>query len=208
MFNKHIGAELGLSYLLGGTTEGKSNFGSELHRSNNKYSMSSNMLRFIPSLVIAAGTDKVNPYAKFGVVIGAGSITINSEENYTNIDYTTGNETTDIREQKRKMNGGVAIGINGAVGALFELSDKISIYGELNAINMSYAPTKGEVIESTFNGVDELPDMTTSQKEIKYLDKVTYDYNSQPPDSEPSQLLKQKYPFGSFGINVGVVFNF
>lgn len=208
MFNKHIGAELGLSYLLGGKTEGQSYYDMEVYKGNSRYSLSANMFRFIPSIVVAAGTNKVNPYAKFGLVVGIGSVISEYESNITEIDYATGNEMTNVGEHTIKMNGGVAIGINGAVGALFELSEKISMYGELNAINMSYAPTKGEVIESILNGEDNLPNMSTRGKEIEYVDKYTRDFDNPPPDSESSKQLKQKYPFGSFGINFGVVFQF
>lgn len=206
MFNKHIGTELGLSYLVGGKTEENSYYEGDSFKSNTTRSLSSNMFRFVPAIIVSAGTEKINPYAKFGLVIGIGSIISESlAENYTN-DFISGDESVDVIERKTKMNGGVAVGINAAVGAVFELSDRISIFGELNTVNMSYAPTKGELIKSTFNDVDDLPNMTTSQKEFKYLDKVTYDYNSQSNDSEPSEWFKQKYPFGSLGINVGAVF--
>lgn len=207
MFNKHFGTELGLSYLVGGKTEGNHYYTFQNTTSSSKYSLSSNMFRFIPSIVVAIGTDKINPYAKFGLVIGIGSVISEYKTENTEIDYNTGDEVTNVGEHKTKMNGGVAIGINGAIGALFELSEKISLYGELNAINMSYAPTKGEVIESILNGEDNLPNMSTRGKEIEYVDKYTRDYDNPPPDSEPNKQLKQKYPFGSFGINIGVVFS-
>lgn len=140
----------------------------------------------------------INPYAKFGLVIGTGAVTMDYEDN----------DDGDVEVRKMKLNGGVAFGINAAIGAIFELSESISLFGELNAINMSYAPKKGEITEATYNGTDFLPHMTTYDKEVEFVDEVTYNYNSPPPDSQPSQQLKQKYPFGSFGINVGVVFNF
>lgn len=192
MFNKHVGAELGLSYLLGS----KVKFQDKYNESVTDISVASNMFRVIPSIVIAAGTENINPYAKFGVVIGVGSICM---------EYEYSGSGGDIEILKSTLNGGVAIGINSAVGAIFELSDKFSIFGELNAVNMSYAPTKGELTEATYNGVDNLADMTTQEKEIEFVDKYTYDYNNPPPDSEPRKELKHKFPYGSFGINVGVV---
>ena len=193
MFNEHVGAELGLSYLLGGKTKAKS----EYTDGTTDYILSSKMFRFIPSIVVAAGTEGVNPYAKFGLVIGTGAVTMD----YEDID------DGDIEVRKMKLNGGVAFGINAAIGAIFELSESISLFGELNAINMSYAPKKGEITEATYNGTDVLPDMTTSDKEVEFVDEVTYNYNSPPPDSQPSKELKYKLPFGSFGINFGAIIN-
>jgi len=192
MFNEHIGAELGISYLLGTKTKAKD----EYSGGTTDYSLSSNMLRFIPTMVIAAGTEGVNPYAKFGFVIGTGGVFMDLEDN----------DDGDVIESKMKLNGGVAFGINAALGAIFKLSDNISLFGELNTINMSYAPTKGEITEATYNGTDVLPDMTTSDKEVEFVDELTYNYNNPPPDSQPSQELKYKLPFGSFGINFGVIF--
>lgn len=193
MFNEHVGAELGLSYLLGGKTKAKD----EYSGGTTDYTLSSNMFRFIPTIVIAAGTEGVNPYAKFGFVIGTGAVSMELEDN----------DDGDVVISKMKLNGGAAFGINGALGAIFELSDNISLFGELNAVNMSYAPKKGEITEATYNGKDVLPDMTTSEKEVEFVDEYTYNYNSPPPDSQPSKELKYKLPFGSFGINFGVIFN-
>ena len=131
MFNKNIGAELGISYLLGGDSEAK-------HidmDGTTDYTLSSKMLRINPSLVIAAGFEKINPYAKFGFVIGSGSIM------YEYID----NDGTDIEIWKEKFNGGLAFGLNAGVGALYNLGEKMSFFGELNMVNLSYAPTKKEV---------------------------------------------------------------
>ena len=187
-FNENIGAELGISYLLGGKSTAKYVY----EDGTTDYTLSSNMLRINPSLVISSGLDGVNPYAKFGLVIGTGSVNYEYEDN----------DFGDIYKEKLKMDGGLAMGLNAAIGANFTLTDNMSLFGEINMINMSYAPTRGEVTEATENGADELPDMTTSEKEIEFVDKVNY--NNSPPESQPSKELKQKLPFGSFGLNFGL----
>ncbi len=190
MFNDNVGAELGVSYLLGGKTKAKDQYSG----GTTDYTISSNMLRFIPSVVIAAGTDGIDPYAKFGVVIGTGSI----KSEYEDVD------DGDIGVMKMKYSGGMALGLNAAIGANFEISDFMSFFAEVNMVNMSYAPTKGEVTEATYNGVDMLPNLTTSDKEVEFVDSYTHSQSSPPSDSQPSEQLKIKYPFGSVGINVGL----
>jgi hypothetical protein len=73
---------------------------------------------------------------------------------------------------------------------------------EFDVINMSYAPTKGEVIEYIYNGEDRLSGLSTSDKETDFVDELSSgsSYNSW----EPRKELKQKYPFGSMEINVGI----
>ena len=198
MFNNNIGAELGISYLLGGNTTVKNssndNFGGSVDNRTTNITISSNMFRINPSLVIASGFEKINPYAKFGLVLGFGSIMYDVNEN----------DNGDIRLMKIKLNGGIALGLNAGVGALFKLSDKMTFFSELNMVNLSYAPTNGEKTESTKNGVDELPNMTTREKQIEFVDSYTFSGGNPPPYSQPSQELKQKFPLGSFGLNFGL----
>ena len=198
MFNKNIGAELGISYLLGGTTKivSEANYNALYYKYER--TMHSNMLRFIPSVVIASGFEGINPYAKFGLLIGTGSFFIDDD---SDIDG-------DIRVQKRKYNGGFALGLNSALGAIYTINDNISIFGEIDMVNLSYSPTKGELTESTLNGVDQLPFTTTSVKETEYVDSYTFDSANPPSDSEPSKELKFKMPYGSVGLNVGLKINF
>ncbi|MGB0390507.1 MAG: hypothetical protein ACPGD5_02985, partial [Salibacteraceae bacterium] len=158
---------------------------------------SANMIRINPSVVISAGGEKLKPYAKVGVVFGFGSI------NYKITDTDGG----DVTKMKLKTNGGMAIGLSSSLGATFDLSDKLALFGEVNMINLSYAPKKGEYTEYSYNGEDELGNLTTSEKEFEFEDSVTYDYNNSPSDSEPSKVLKEKMPFGSVGLNIGVRVN-
>jgi hypothetical protein len=154
------------------------------------------MFRINPSLIITPGFDKLNPYAKLGMIIGIGSV---------KYEYTD-NDNGEIEIRKRTLNGGAAFGLSSALGLKYDLSEKLSLFGELNMVNLSYAPTKGEYTEATFNGIDELPGMTTRERNSVFLNKYTY--VDPPLDSQPRQELKEKLPFGSVGINVGISFKF
>ncbi len=200
MFNKNIGAELGLSYLLGGKSKAQDLYDGDTPLGiptvgTTDYTLSSNMLRINPTLVIASGFEKINPYAKFGFVIGSGSI----------MSEYIDNDGTDIEIRKEKLNGGLAFGLNAGVGALYSLSEKMSFFGELNMVNLSYAPTNGELTEATDNGANELSGMTIRQRETVFVS--SYNRDAPRPDSQPRQELKQKFPFGSFGVNIGLRFS-
>lgn len=190
MFNKNIGAELGISYLLGGKSEAKDDWSG----GSATYTLSSKMLRFSPSIIIAAGVEGVDPYARFGLIIGSGKVVYEYDET----------DDGDNTMMKLDLNGGIALGLNAGIGANFSISDNMSIFGEINMVNLSYAPKKGEVTEATFNGTDMLSDMTTHEKEIEFVDSYTYSYDSPPSDSEPAKELKQYLPFGSIGVNFGL----
>jgi opacity protein-like surface antigen len=195
MFNKNIGAELGLSYLIGGKSKASDSYASG---SSNEAILSAKMFRFNPSLLISSGLDKINPYAKMGIVIGSGTITYE----YNEIDIVN----QDIYDEKWEYNGGVAIGLSSAIGVMFSLSDNISFFSEVNMINLSYAPQKGELVEANFNGVSELPFLTTSEKEIEFVKNYT-SIDGTGSSSQPDKQLSQKMPFGSVGLNFGIKFN-
>jgi opacity protein-like surface antigen len=207
MFNKNIGVDLGINYLVGTNTslEYTSTYIGNLYtdvRTAN-LSISANMLRLIPTMVISASLEGLNPYAKFGAVVGMLG-TIKSEEETNETDQ--GVTTVTVVESKEK--GGVSIGFTGAIGAEYGLSDKISLFGEINLIGMSYAPTKGEYTKYTIDGVDQLANMSTSEKEWVNEKEVSYDSNDQPDDSKPSEELKINNPMSSVGLSIGVKFSF
>lgn len=207
MFNGNIGIDLQCSYLLGDETTSESKDNYTFLNINfydyEKISIKSQMFRVNPSIIIASGFDKLDPYAKFGVILGFGSITLNYlYEEYEN------NQLQDKEVVKWKMDGGMAFGLSSALGLMYHISDLISVYGELDLVSMSYAPTKGVMTEYTVNGADKLPDLTTDAKEIEFLDEITYDYDNPPSTAEPSKELKFYFPYSSIGLNIGVRFSF
>lgn len=188
--NGNLGAELGLSYLIGGKSKATATYTG----GKTDYTISANMFRINPSIILASGLEKFNPYAKLGLVIGIGSV--KSE--------TDNNNNGNVSYHKTKTKGGVAIGLSSAVGAMFDFNESLSFFGEVNMVNMQYTPTKSELVEATNNGRDLLPNMTTSQKETEYVNSYTIDQNNPAPSSQPDQQLKSPLPFSSIGINIGV----
>lgn len=194
MFNENIGAELNLNYLIGGKTTLTDN--SSTTNEEDVQTTKGSMLRINPAIKVTFG-ETVKPYAKFGMVIGvAGKIT-ETEEDHSGAPLLP--MTTEI---KTEYKGGVALGVSGALGLDFMLSDMFGIYAELGAIAQSYAPTKSEIVQADFNGADQLGNMTTRDRETEYSNDLPDDTGND--DNKPNQDLKFYSPFSSWGINVGV----
>lgn len=193
MFNKNIGAEIGYSYLTSDKTTLKSSF----VNGTDVLDFSSSMSRITPSIVIYSGMSGINPYAKFGMIIGSGSIT--EKDNYT---QNPNNWLTTM-----KLNGGMAFGLTASVGAEYKLSGKLSLFGELAMVNMSYAPTKGEITAYTLNGINKMESLSTNQRLTDYVETYTLTDNQTTPETEPAKRLIQKFPFGSVGLNIGLKYN-
>lgn len=193
MFNMHIGAELGLSYLVGGKTKG-------MHTDNNgstEYIVSANMFRINPSIVFATGFAKFNPYTKFGVVVGFGSVFYETNDR----------DNGDVENILSVSDGGTALGVSSALGAIFDMNEKVSLFGEITMMNLTYAPTRNSITKYNRNGVDLLPTMNSRERDTEFVDSYSYDPNNPRPNSIPSLALKEKLPFGSLGLNVGIRIN-
>ncbi|MFA9212866.1 MAG: outer membrane beta-barrel protein [Candidatus Methylacidiphilales bacterium] len=202
MFNKNIGTELNISYLLGGTTTAKNSSNSSTSSNSINLDYSSTMLSFIPSIVITPGFEKINPYARFGLIIGVPTVTGKlSNSNTFNGETNTTNQTT-------IFNGSLAFGSQSAFGIDYKINDKFSLFGELNFTSLTYTPTKGEITESKLNGVDNLATLNTRDKKIEYVDIISQDINVAPDPNAPQKAIKPSLPFSSVGINVGVVYHF
>lgn len=197
MFNKNMGLEMGVSYLIGEKQNSEYTYRRIMTTTISKYESSSKMLRLMPSIIISPDYKVLNPYVRFGMVIGMGSIIIGEEQNYDGDDYIS----------KIKYSGGVSLGHVSALGATYNISEKAGIFFELNLINMSFNPIKAELIESSENGKSDLHEYTTREKETKFVTSYnSLDDNESP--SEPRQSPRFSLPFGSINLNVGFKYNF
>ncbi|HRY32139.1 MAG TPA: outer membrane beta-barrel protein [Bacteroidales bacterium] len=193
-FNDHIACELDVSWLKG-----------DKQKVEHKYQqgittcfLASQMIQVMPTLVLSAGMHKIQPFMKLGVLIGTGRI--DYEKN------TDDNEHSQIKVFR--MNGGIAVGAGAAAGVKINISEKLSLSGEVALKNLNYAPVHGEYIQAEIDGIDVLPEMTVYEKETDYLSHYSVDENVPVDTSKPDEKLKQRLPFGSIGIKVGIVYNF
>ena len=203
MFNKNLGAELGISYLIGGKTTINDKSTGNNSSSTDEYIYKGNMIRFTPALKMIIGENKLRPYMRIGMIVGiAGKLT--DEYNYTNT--TPG--STSSGQVITEYTGGISLGFHGGLGINYALSDKLSLFGELAGNYQNWAPKKSEITTYTQDGADQLPSMTTYQKETEFLDSFTTTSNSPSNNGVPDQQTKFYLPFSSFGINIGIVLNF
>lgn len=197
-FNKNVAAEIGIGYLLGGETTATDK---QLDGDIEKITISAKMLQINPTLVISAGMEKINPYAKFGLLLSSGTTTAN--DNFT----STGGSREIIIESK----GGIQLGFQGGLGLEYKLSENLGIFGELNLNSLSYSPNEstitkdetktGGIVQNNLIG-DDVYDIKTV-----YEDSITS--STSPPDrNAPRKELKFTLPFGSLGLNLGVKYNF
>jgi len=202
MFNKNFGAELNIGYLLGGTTEFTDNTIDVSATDEIKEKINSNMIFFTPALVIESGFEKINPYARIGLIIGIA-------KGFSEYDHTydlAGSTNSSVEKTEYKMD--IGLGANAALGVMYNISESFAIFGECNINSLSITPKSSEITVSTLNGTDQLNSMSISEKKTDYLSSYSYDQNSTPSTSEPRKEIKTKMPFSSIGANIGVKISF
>jgi hypothetical protein len=201
MFLKYVGIELGLGQFIGLSVKGET-INEMSGGTQYEYRYYGRMFSIVPSLLITPGLEKVNPYARIGMIIGAYPVL------YYTSDMTRATSVDYEEKTVEKFSGSVAVGFQASGGVAFILSDLVSLYVELNYNGVSYSPSKSELTEYTVDGVDHLADLTTYQKESEFVRTLDFDYETPPDPNSPAQYLKYNYPFSSIGMNFGVKFSF
>lgn len=188
MFTKNLGAELGVNYLMGAeyTASQKGSGNNVINQT-----LSAKMLQISPTVVLRGNYSQLNPYAKFGVLIGAGSkVTYVEDERYGSSTYYT----------KQELEGGTPVGFTGALGLDYAINSQFSVFGELKANSLTYSPEKGNVVVANYNGEDDLQYWDVADRQTVFSDD--FELNSDP--DQPTQASRLALPFSSIGLNVGV----
>lgn len=195
--NEFMALELGVGYRMGLSTklDVETTSGTKSTHSSGTIKFKSNMLYVTPAVMISPdlGGETVRPYARLGVIIG---ILPSIVQNIDVTDTYSGNTVATL-----KYSGGVSIGGSFALGCDFSLSEMLAIYAEVYYDALSYAPSKGKLTKCEVDGKDILGDLTTNDKEVKFVKDLT---GYTPVDSEPDQQLKNSYPLNSLGLNIGL----
>ncbi|MFZ4521165.1 MAG: outer membrane beta-barrel protein [Bacteroidales bacterium] len=207
MLSKYIGIELGVNEYIG--LSNKVHY-SETHSTSNYSSTTDNklsgmMLQVVPAIVITAGLETLNPYARLGMIIGVmPSVT---EKNSSTSTYTSpALKATSSSESVMKMSGGVALGFTAAAGAEYQLGEKLGLFAELVYNGITYSPSKGKYKTYTLDGDDILSGATTRDKEWTYEKK--FDSKEVTPYDSPSILPKMTLEFSNVELNIGVKVKF
>jgi hypothetical protein len=202
MLSDYIGIELGVNQFIG--LSKKINYSSS--NSYGDYTMeakvSGMMLQVVPAIVITPGLEKINPYARLGMIIGVLPSIIektNSTDTYIGEQLKA---TTTTTIDKIKLSGGIAAGFTAAGGVAFNLGEKLDFFTELVFNGITYAPSKGKYKEWTVDGVDVLASATTKQKEWTYEKK--YNESEVIPNGNPDKQPKMSINFSNVELNIGI----
>ncbi|MCG9881374.1 MAG: porin family protein [Bacteroidia bacterium] len=204
-FNENIATELGINYYIGSKSIAENKEEDQFSRDSYKLSFSGKMIMFSPTIVFSQSINGLKPYAKFGLIIGVGSVNTEMDFESTSIINPSAKEYGSMTS---KFSGGIALGINSALGISYEINDRISVFGEIQNISLNYTPKQAEIIKSSENGVDNLSSLKTNERKTEFTDSYTTDWSKPKDENAPSKEIAPNIPFNNIGINIGMHINF
>lgn len=159
--------------------------------------MSARMLRINPSFSLSIQEKKFTTYAKFGLIIGF------ADFNFTH--QTTSSFGTSRLEYS--YFDGVSIGASASLGISRSLGNCFSLFSEFNIISHTHAPERGKVLGYYINGTQSNP-TSIYASEIDFVEATDIDPTIIIVPNEPMKQAKYNFPFNSFGLNIGIRWNF
>ena len=180
-YNSNLGTELGFGYEYG--------FKNDIPENATWYR--GNMLQTVPALVFSSKAGIFSPYIRAGLIIGVPEVVMDQY----------GNGQTFI------LHGGLATGIQGALGCSVPLRNKRwTVFAEACFNDIGYLPQKGSVLAETSGGVNQLPYIDENLKETVYKKSFNPGVNTNNPN-QPYTAPEIKQPFNAFVLNAGVKLN-
>lgn len=199
-FNKYLSVDLSANEFLGIPVGGDSVV--DLYGSGQgEVKIAGMMFSIMPAVSISAGLERINPYARFGFLIG---VLPTMFTRYSEIN-DKGNPATSL-EIDNQYYGGVALGYVATGGVSFKISNRISVFSELRFTHATWSPNHSEIIKYTVYEEDKLSTLTPYEKQVDF---VRTKYLADPKNTgEPRKELRISVPFSTFAANFGVSFNF
>lgn len=202
MFNRNIGVELAVGAGIANkkyTMEYDNTASGDYHETMTTYAKMPIMI--MPSIVLSTGHTELEAYTRVGLAINVAGKFISE---YEGIDRS--GATDDIMKMTTEYKPNIGIGIQGAFGVKYHVSDMLGIYLELNGLSMTSYMKSSEVTMYENNGINELGLLSIHATQTEYSADYTETFSSSTP-STPSQAPAMSVPFSNLGLGIGVTIN-
>lgn len=225
MFNDYIGIELGVNYFLGAKKMLLNSVTNLTHEgidvenvplSHNKIIASSNQLRILPTVYLSTGrSNKISGYAKVGIVMPVYGKTTAAIDSLSFNTYDGINKQLIYDESKFDVviEGSPSIGFRGAIGINYNITDKLSIFGEVYATSLNVKTKSQKIVYFERNGEDKTEVLPAYKSETQYVNELNAESNNDQYNADydlnlPKQELYSKRSFSQLGIQIGIKYTF
>ncbi|MBO9700334.1 MAG: hypothetical protein J7604_09010 [Sporocytophaga sp.] len=204
MITQNIGTELNLGYHFGGSNKKQHiwiNDTASAQRVEENYEFRANYGIINPNLVIAPGNSKtVVPYVKLGPSFLFGKTKTLYEAKVRFLNGAKGTENAEW-----EYTGGFGLGFSTAGGIKFKTpNDKVFFVIEASYNSLSFGVKKGKMISDTYQNMYRNRPLTTSEKEVVFVDEI--DEKAAQNPNKPMQKLKYKANADNITLSLGWYF--
>jgi hypothetical protein len=194
--NRHLGVELGFSYLKGAQTSIRhTQYDSTALVVDDRETVSGVQFRITPALRFQTAVKKINVYMTAGMIIGVGS------KEHDEQDYYGGNNDVIIYTSS----GRTAFGFHASCGTIWMFQKRFGLFAEVTANFLNWAPQRMVMTTYTVNGVNELSTLNSNLKETDYYAAVNSNYSTNV--NQPALAVLNYLPFSAIGFNFGIHFS-
>jgi len=181
-YNSNLGAELGFGYEYGFKNDFFLGYGAYIR-------FTGDMWQTVPALVFSSKAGIFRPYIRTGLIIGIPEVFI----------YQNG------YNQLTRLYGGLATGVQGALGCSVPLRNKKwAVFAEASFNDIGFVPQKGSV--ETYGVGNQMQYLPEIFKETVYEKSFNPGANTNNPN-QPYTAPAIKQPFNAFVINAGIRLN-
>lgn len=166
-------------------------------------------LSLSPSLIIQTPGDGVRLYSRFGLVIPLSTTVREMTEDVSKDYFGNGGDRRDrVVSLEAEWKTSLAIGFQGGVGVMVPVGPG-HVFAEANVQSLTLRAASRSIVFYEDDGDDLIREITTSTKEIIFMNEITEDsnrrYNSNFDSDDPSEEVAPSLPFSNAGIRVGLV---
>jgi opacity protein-like surface antigen len=213
MFNRYVGAELGVNYFDGNKTRIGRLTSPAMLSDEKAYVRGFDL---IPALYLTPGFKKWNPYARVGAIMtGPGKLKIETSATKINGGGPGTNiQVNALTEVKSKF----SVGLAAAAGITYPISEKLNLFGEIEFKNFSVKSKSAEIVEYSTIAItnghsqlvpgQQLADLPVSAKKFVFADNFSQSATTPAPSNEPRKIPSQFINTSGTGINIGVKYSF
>jgi len=212
MFNDNIGIELGLNIGMGMKQldfYDNNTVVSGIAANVQVQQQAKSPVLLTPSLVLQTGVGKLNVYTKMGMVIPL-STNIREDQIFSTLPGFGAIHTEDDQYQIKNF---FSFGFSASAGCMYKVSDKTSIFGEVNMLSMSIFIKEADLTNVTVDGQNSFVNgagqtvtylSTVPQKQQKIYFSNNYTTTAADQYHQPSYAQ----PFSNCSISFGLKYSF
>jgi len=201
MFSGNVGiqldANIGIAPKKYTFTADNVDFGGGVSGSVSQVQQASTPFMLIPALVVQSGGDKINFYSRLGLALPLNT-KITEDQVQTYGGGSAGALTVD--DYNLTIKNSFSLGFAGAAGIQYNLSDRVSLWGEVTILSMSAYIKQVQLTAVSENGQSVPLSAVSGAQTVNYSKHVTV-------DSSGANQATYSQPFSNVGINVGIRFN-